>query len=138
MHRVNQERCRGFTLLEVAVAVSLITAMCIGVATLFAASARGLAGARSGTVGTLLVREKLEELRALPFDDPVLVPTGVDTLHTDLGGYYDVPVPGLRRRWAVAPLPTFPTIGIVLEVDVFTEQGQPVARAVCIRTRQAV
>ncbi len=131
-----QRRSDGFTLLEVAIAVSLTAAMCIGVATLFTTAARTAAMAQGSTVGALLVREKLEELRALPFDDPALVPTGVDTLTADLAGYFDAPRIGFRRRWSVAPLPAHPA-AIVLEVDVLTAEGRPVARAVLIRTRKA-
>jgi type II secretory pathway pseudopilin PulG len=128
----------GFTLLEVVLAVALIVAMCAGVAMLFVASARSVAGARAATLANLLVRDKIEQLRALAIDDPALIAVGIDTLREDVDGYNDVPVPGWRRRWSVAALPGYPALGIVVQVNVVAAEGRVVAGAVTIRSREAM
>jgi prepilin-type N-terminal cleavage/methylation domain-containing protein len=129
---------RGFTLLEVVIALSLTAVMCTGVASLFVSSAHAVGRARTTTVGGLLVREKMEQLRALPFDDPALLPLGVDTLRDDFDGYCDTPLAGWKRRWSVVALPAYPAAGIVVEVDVINEGESVVARLVAIRVRKAV
>lgn len=131
-------RARGFTLLEAVLALSLITTICVGGATLFTTSARAAARSRAATIGSLLAREKMEQLRALPFDDPALAAFGVDTLREDFDGYGDAPMSGFRRRWSVMPLPGYSTSGVVVEVAVFADDGRLVARLVAIRARKAV
>jgi prepilin-type N-terminal cleavage/methylation domain-containing protein len=128
----------GFTLLEVVIALSLAVATCAGVASLFLSSAHAIARARAMTVGGLLVREKMEQLRALPFDDPALLPLGVNTLQDDFDGYSDTPLPGWKRRWSVTALPVHPAAGIVVEINVIKDGGPIVARLVAIRARKAV
>jgi prepilin-type N-terminal cleavage/methylation domain-containing protein len=134
--RCNHEQ--GFTLLEVVVALSLTAVMCTGVASLFVSSARAVARARTTTLGGLLVREKMEQLRALPFDDSALLAIGVDTLRDDFDGYFDAPLAGWKRRWSVMALPAYPAAGIVVEVNVIKDGGPVVARLVAIRVRKAV
>jgi type II secretory pathway pseudopilin PulG len=127
----------GFSLLEVVVALSLLITLSVGVATVFVSSGRAVAAARAAALGSVLVRDKLEQLRTLPLDDPALVPVGLDTLRGDVDGYHDAPLPRLRRRWSIAVLPAHPTLAIVLQVNVLTDDGRLVAGAVMIRTRKA-
>jgi prepilin-type N-terminal cleavage/methylation domain-containing protein len=131
-------RTAGFTLIEVVVGLSLVAALFVGVAALFVASARAVSSARAATIGGLLAREKMEQLRALPFDDPALLAFGVDTLREDFDGYNDAPVAGYRRRWSIGSLPAHSDQAIVVEVDVLNADGAVVARLVAIRARRGV
>jgi prepilin-type N-terminal cleavage/methylation domain-containing protein len=56
---------RGFTLVEVVIAMGLLTAVSLGVAQLFAASTRANLAARSGTSTTAMAEQKMEQIRSL-------------------------------------------------------------------------
>jgi prepilin-type N-terminal cleavage/methylation domain-containing protein len=56
---------RGFSLVEVVVAMGILTAVSLGVAQLFAASTRVNVMARSQTSTTMLAEQKLEQIRSL-------------------------------------------------------------------------
>lgn len=135
---VREARNRGFTVLEVLVAVSLMTTTCIGVATLFVLSGRAVATARVATIANLLAREKIEQLRAVPLDDPAMAPAIVDTLAAEVDGYSDAPGAGYSRRWSVTPLPASPALGVVVQVNVVRDGGVVSARVVTIRARKAL
>ena len=59
------ERERGFTLVEVLVAVLLLSALAVGAATLGAAAGRAVLMARTASSAGALARQKHEQLRAL-------------------------------------------------------------------------
>jgi prepilin-type N-terminal cleavage/methylation domain-containing protein len=56
---------QGFSLIEVVIAIGLLTAVSLGVAQLFAASTRSNLVARGNTVTTALAEQKLEQIRSL-------------------------------------------------------------------------
>ena len=56
---------RGFTLVEVVIAIGLLTMVSLGVAQLFAASTRANLSARSGTSTTTMAEQKMEQIRSL-------------------------------------------------------------------------
>ena len=56
---------RGFTLIEVVIAIGLLTMVSLGVAQLFAASTRANLSARSGTSTTTMAEQKMEQIRSL-------------------------------------------------------------------------
>jgi prepilin-type N-terminal cleavage/methylation domain-containing protein len=58
---------RGFSLVEVLVAMGLLTAVSLGVAQLFALSTRNNLTAKGQTSTTAMAQEKMEQLRALTF-----------------------------------------------------------------------
>jgi prepilin-type N-terminal cleavage/methylation domain-containing protein len=62
---VDSRSVRGFSLVEVLVSMSLLTAMSIGVAQLFAMSARANLTARGLTSTTAMAEQKMEQLRSL-------------------------------------------------------------------------
>jgi prepilin-type N-terminal cleavage/methylation domain-containing protein len=134
---MSTDRAGGFTLIEVVVALALVTATSIGVASLFVASSRAVAASKAVTVAGLLAREKIEQLRALPLDDPALIPLGGDTLRDDVEGYNDAPAAGYRRRWSVTPVPMHPALAVAVQVNVIRDSGEVAARLVTIRTRKA-
>jgi type II secretory pathway pseudopilin PulG len=126
---------RGFTILEAVVAIALVMVSAAGVASLFVASARAVRIARTTTIAALLAREKIEQLRAVPFSDPALIPAGMDSLSADVGGYADGPAAGYRRRWSVTPLPMFPASSVILQVMVL-HGSDPALRVATIRSRK--
>jgi len=91
---------RGTTLIEVAIALIILTVGIVAVAKMFPSAARSQVRSRMLTSGTYYAREKLEELGALAWADTALSagrhPTGIAT--EDLGPtgawhrYYDVSV----------------------------------------------
>jgi prepilin-type N-terminal cleavage/methylation domain-containing protein len=56
---------RGFTLVEVVIAIGLLTMVSLGVAQLFAASTYANLSARSGTSTTTMAEQKMEQIRSL-------------------------------------------------------------------------
>ncbi len=55
----------GFTLVEVVIAIGLLTMVSLGVAQLFAASTRANLSARTGTSTTTMAEQKMEQIRSL-------------------------------------------------------------------------
>jgi prepilin-type N-terminal cleavage/methylation domain-containing protein len=56
---------RGFSLIEVVIAIGLLTVVSLGVAQLFAASTRSNLVARGNTITTALAQQKMEQIRSL-------------------------------------------------------------------------
>jgi prepilin-type N-terminal cleavage/methylation domain-containing protein len=56
---------RGFTLVEVVIAMGLLTVVSLGVAQLFAASTRANLFARTGTSTSAMAEQKMEQIRSL-------------------------------------------------------------------------
>jgi type II secretory pathway pseudopilin PulG len=132
---VDVDSARGFTTLEAVVAIALVILSAASVASLFVASARSVGSSRSTTIAALLAREKLEQLRAVPFDDPALIPAALDSLSVDVDGYADVPAAGFRRRWSITPLPMYPASSLILQVTVLHGTDTPL-RVATIRSRK--
>lgn len=96
---------RGFSLIEVLVAT---TVMVVGVATLaqlFALALNANAAASQTTMVTVLAQQKMEQLRAEPFDLPRSPP---DALTRDTPGFCDLVDGVYVRRWSVETLPSNP------------------------------
>ena len=122
---------RGFSLLEVLVAVSILTAALSALAGLCVTATRANVVAGSMSVATILAGQKMEQLRALDWDavapsaDDALVrnvPGACDFLDAagrPLGGDGDAP-PGAvyLRRWSIVPLPAEPEAAVVIQVRV--------------------
>lgn len=103
---------RGFTLVEVAIALSILCVVVLTVAQLVAVSVEGMAVSRAQTVSATLAAARLEQLRALAFafddtgarvtdlstnlasDEPAsggggLSGSGTDSLSTNTAGFVD-------------------------------------------------
>jgi prepilin-type N-terminal cleavage/methylation domain-containing protein len=131
---------RGFSLLEVLIAIAIVTLVLAAIAPLFALSVHANTAARTITVATLLAAAKMEQLRSLPWafdasgrpiDDPRLAPSPSDALQRNTAGFCDfvdgagrllgettTPSPGAvyLRRWSIEPLPADPANALVLQV----------------------
>jgi prepilin-type N-terminal cleavage/methylation domain-containing protein len=129
-------RDSGFTLVEVLVATTMVAVAVGGLGYMWSAAAGVNRSAKRSTYAALLAAEKMEELRALPLDDPALAASPPEALRTDAEGYYDAPLEGYRRRWLVAPLPSYPLDARVLHVLVWSAGDPGEASLVTIKTRK--
>ena len=161
MHRTG---ARGFSLLEVLFAATILTVALGAIAQLFAIAARSNAGARTTTMAALLAAEKMERLRSLAWtidaaglavsdttsDGTGLTPSPPGALAHNAPGYCDFldtrgaplgagPDPpagaAFTRRWSIEPLPTNPNNTLVLQVAV-ARRGRDEVRLVSVKTRK--
>lgn len=111
-------RPAGFALPEVLVAMALLVTAVVTLALVAAKSGATNMSAKRATLAALIATDKIEELRSIPFDDPSLAPSAADALNVDRDGYFDEPLPGWRRRWSIANMPSSPIDAIVIAVAV--------------------
>lgn len=131
-------KSRGFSLLEVLVAVTILSTAGWTLAHLFVVAESANRSARTTTVAALLAQQKLEELRAAT---PSPSPPG--SLGEDVPGYSDSldgsgrsPGTLFTRRWSVDPLPDVAATAVVIQVLVAThaDPRQILARMVTVKT----
>ena len=133
---------RGFTLLEVLVATTLLFVAVAALAGLSVMATQANAHAKTTTFAALLAARKLEELRALPWgydalgnprSDAGLTASPSDALDQNTSGYCDFldaagaflgggTTPPTQtafvRRWSIQPLPSNPANALVFQVVV--------------------
>jgi len=128
----------GFTLVEVLFAIAIAVSTIVLLAQVLVAAGRTNMVARTLSVAARLAADKMESLRALPFDDPSLALVGWSVLQADVDGHWDEPEPGYRRRWASAALPSLPWSADAIGVAVVVERTDGASRAqlVTVRTRR--
>ena len=129
---------RGFTLLEVLIATTLLFVGVAALAGLSMMATRANTTARAATFASLLAAQKMEELRSLnwgydalgqPRSD--LTPSPADALNHNTSGYFDFlddtgrslgdgssqsAQAAFVRRWSIEPLPSNPANTLVLHV----------------------
>ena len=76
---IEQIGSRGFSLLEVLVATTILVVALAGLAQLFAVATRANAGAKTTTMAAVLAQQKMEQLRALAWGFDVLGLPTTDT-----------------------------------------------------------
>ncbi len=135
--------------MEVLIATGLLATVVASLPHLFAVATRANLDAGDTTWATVLAAQKLEELRAEPFPEP-LVDRSADYLDSG-GNRLDAPGSARRaytRRWWIEPLPSAPGTTVVITVvvsryrrgdedalDVAWRRGA--AHLVTLRTRKA-
>lgn len=93
---------RGFTLVEVTVALLIFTVGIVGLAQLMAVSLHMQSLGRNQTSAVRLAQDKLDELMSMHFDTaPEIQITGSDSLSADVENYFDIDADGTTRRWLV-------------------------------------
>ena len=107
---------KGFTLLEVIMAISILTIGLLAVASMQGAALRGDAFAQSRTEGVTLGQDKLEELLTLPFD-------GLTSGNYNAGDY--------NIEWDVAAGTVANTKEITVTV---TYRGKQINQLICVRS----
>ena len=88
---------KGFTLIEVLIAVFLLTVALLGTAALTTTVIRGNFFSQASTTATTLAKDKIEELKARGFTDTLFTSGGTDSWNaagTASGSYY-------TRTWTV-------------------------------------
>lgn len=120
---------RGFSLIEVLVAVALVAGAVAGLGQLVTMAMRANAAARAATVSAVLATQKMEQLRA---EQPWLLPGG--SIQSDEAGFVDFfdgrgqpadpTAVAFVRRWSVAPLASEPVRSRVLRVRVVRVEGR--------------
>lgn len=99
------QSARGFTLIEVIVALGIVLALASVSAQLVSMTIRANAVAQTLTAAVILAQQKIEEL--LPEAGLGLGPSPADALAQDRAGCFDVVNwrgRVLRRRWSIEPL----------------------------------
>lgn len=81
----------GFSLLEVLVALIILAVGLLGLAALQITAIRFNAGSRELTYATFLLQKKIEELKALPFDDSNLTESHTQVFINEEEGGYRMP-----------------------------------------------
>ncbi len=122
----------GFSMIEVVVATAVLVVGVVGLAQLSLVGAKANAEAGRTTTAAILAQQKMEALRSTSWGSGALAPSPVDALAMDRIGYVDYLDAGGRvlgdgtaplppdaryvRRWAIAPLPSDPVNGLILQV----------------------
>ena len=126
-------RDNGFSLVETVVATAMLITGIASLAQLVVVSSRARAAAGAQSLAALLVVDKIEQLRVVPWTN--LAISSADALERDEPGYADRPG-GWTRRWSVQPLPSDPLDTLVVQVRVVAPAGADV-RMTTVRTRHA-
>ena len=93
---------RGFTLIEVLIAMVILTIALVSMAELMAITLRMQMMGRNQTSAIRLVQSKIDEIVAVNFANAVVAVGGSVT--ADVANYNDTPVNGYHRRWAIAAI----------------------------------
>ena len=109
---------RGFSIVELLIATTIVVTGVCGLAQLFVLALAANVQAEQTTRATVLARQKIEQLRAEPFDVPRSPP---DALRRDAPGFFDVVDETYIRRWSVETLPV-DVETVVLQVVVVHER----------------
>jgi prepilin-type N-terminal cleavage/methylation domain-containing protein len=131
---------RGFSLIEVLIATTIVSVALISLAQLFTLSARANRSAKAMTAAALLAVQRMEQLRSLtwsldasgsPQTDPRLATSPSGALRANTAGFFDFvdhagrslgeatapPAAAVYvRRWSIEPLPADPGGVLVLQV----------------------
>ncbi len=95
-------RQRGFTLIETMVAIAVLSLGLLGIASMQLTAVRDNTGANRMTESGTLAQDKLEELMALPYDDPWLEEAGnPPDLDSDGNTHQEVGPAGYTIEWEV-------------------------------------
>lgn len=109
---------RGFTLIEVLIAMVILTVALVSMAELMAITLRMQMLGRNQTSAMRLAQDKIDELMSKTFLDAVAAPDVQlgGSLTADDANHFDIPVDedgnmlGYQRRWLVRPGPVDPGV----------------------------
>jgi len=95
----------GFSLVEVLVSTVILTIGLTAMAQLLAVATTMHADAREATRSTQLAQEQIDRLVRQPFTAAAVQITGTNTLVANTANYFNLPAPGITRRWRVVAGP---------------------------------
>lgn len=110
-------RERGFTIIEIMIAMTVLVIGMAGIVKLTVASMRASALSRHATEATVLAEDKMEFLRTVPVAALV---SGTDQVDARGKVVADAPY---TREWAVAVAPAFATLTVSVTVTWYEEGG---------------
>jgi prepilin-type N-terminal cleavage/methylation domain-containing protein len=93
---------RGFTLIEVLIAMVILTIALVSMAELMAITMRLQMLGRNETASIRLAQSKIDQLVAVNFTNATVAVGG--SLTSDTTGYFDTPVNNYKRRWQIAAI----------------------------------
>lgn len=93
---------RGFTLIEVLIAMVILTIAMVSMAELMAITVRMQMMGRNETAAIRLAQSKVDELVAVNFTNATVAVGG--SLTTNVATYNDSPADGFARRWSIAAI----------------------------------
>ena len=93
---------RGFTLIEVLIAMVIMTIALVAMAELMAITLRIQMLGRNETAAVRLVQSKIDQLVAVDFTDAIVAVGG--SLTSNVTNYSDTDTPGYTRRWQIAAM----------------------------------
>ena len=102
MNPTNERGERGFTLIEVLIAMVILTVALVSMAELMAITLRMQMLGRNETAAIRLVQSKIDELVAINFTNASVAVGG--SLTGDVANYNDNPDPGFHRRWQITAI----------------------------------
>ena len=128
---------RGFSLIEVLVASTILTVGLLSLAQLLALATAANASAGRATYAAVLAAEKLEDLRALTWESlQRQAGESVDYLDRSGRSLESASVTAAyTRRWTIDPFPADPNNALVIQVIVSGRRDD--ARVVTLRARRA-
>ena len=92
----------GFTLVEVLIAMVILTVALVSMAEMMAITLRMQMLGRNETAAIRLVQSKMDELVAVNFTSATVAVGG--SLTADVANYFDAPADGFSRRWQIAAI----------------------------------
>ena len=126
---------RGFSLVEVLIASTILIVALLSLAQLLSLATAANAAARRATFSTVLAAEKLEELHTLSWES-LRRQAGESIDYLDRSGrpVESAAAATYRRRWLIDPLPEDPNNSLVIQVIVGGRREE--ARIAGVRTRK--
>lgn len=127
---------RGFSLVEILIASTILIVALLSLAQLLSLATAANAAAGRATVSAVLAAEKLEELHTLTWES-MRRQAGESVDYLDRSGrpVGNAAAATYRRRWLVDPLPVDPDNSLLIQVIVGGRRDE--ARIAGVRTRKA-
>jgi prepilin-type N-terminal cleavage/methylation domain-containing protein len=94
---------RGFTLIEVLIAMVIMTVALVAMAELMAIMLRMQMLGRNETAAVRLIQSKIDEIVNVNFTTTTATDVG-GSLTSDVGAYFDTPANGFKRRWQISAI----------------------------------
>jgi prepilin-type N-terminal cleavage/methylation domain-containing protein len=94
---------RGFTLIEVLIAMVILTVALVSMAELMAIMLRMQMMGRNETAAVRLIQSKIDEIVNVNFTTTTTANVG-GSLSSDVANYFDTPASGFKRRWQISAI----------------------------------
>jgi uncharacterized protein (TIGR02598 family) len=96
----NPSRDGGFTLVEVLIAMVILTVALVSLAQLMAITLRMQMTGRNQTAAVRMIQSKIDQIVNVNFATTTVADVG-GSLTADVTNYFDTPTDGFKRRWQI-------------------------------------